>query len=45
MEANEARLYEVFEEIGITEYTIIEHKAVFTSQEAEEELPELPAFH
>ncbi len=42
MEANEARLYEVFEEIGITEYTIIEHKAVFTSQEAEEELPELP---
>ncbi len=42
MEANEARLYQVFEEIGIREYHIIEHKAVFTSQEAEEELPELP---
>lgn len=41
MEANEARLYEVFEEIGITDYNIIEHKAVFTSQEAEEELPHL----
>lgn len=42
MEPNEAKLYEIFEEIGITDYHIIEHKAVFTSREAEEELPELP---
>lgn len=41
MEANEKKLYEIFSEIGITDYSVIEHKAVFTSQEAEEALPQL----
>ena len=27
------RSYEAFDRIGITEYTVIEHKAVFTSAE------------
>jgi len=38
MEINEreARLYQVFDEIGITEYTVHDHEAIYTSQEAEE---------
>lgn len=36
MQQNEARLYQVFEEIGITEYHVYEHEAVFTSKEAED---------
>lgn len=33
---NEAKLYRIFDEIGITEYRVHEHEAIFTSQEAED---------
>lgn len=36
MDKKEARLYEVFEKLDIKDYKIIEHEAVFTSQEAED---------
>lgn len=36
MTENEERLYQAFAEIGITEYTVHEHEAVFTSREAED---------
>lgn len=36
MTEQEETLYDLFDEIGITQYTVREHQAVFTSQEAEE---------
>ncbi len=36
MKEQETRLYQIFEEIGITEYTVNEHEAIYTSQEAED---------
>ncbi len=37
MESSEARLYQIFRELEITEYCVHEHKAVFTSEEARRE--------
>ena len=37
MESSEARLYQIFRELDITEYCVHEHKAVFTSEEARRE--------
>lgn len=36
MKEQETRLYQILEEIGITEYTVHEHEAIYTSQEAED---------
>ena len=36
MEPYEAELYDVFQRIGITEYKVHEHKAIFSTKEAEE---------
>lgn len=35
MDKNEARLYEIFEEIGITEYSVFEHPAITSVEEAD----------
>ena len=35
LDENEKRLYEIFEEIGITEYEVKEHPAVYTMEEVE----------
>lgn len=36
MTENEETLYQLFTDIGITEYTVHEHEAVFTSREAQD---------
>ncbi len=36
MTENEEKLYQIFAEIGIKEYTVHEHEAIFTSKEAED---------
>ncbi|MGN0658772.1 MAG: YbaK/EbsC family protein [Emergencia sp.] len=45
MRENEARLYEVFRRLGITDYKVYEHKAVYTIQEMEEEGLEMPGLN
>lgn len=45
MEPYEGELYEVFRKIGITDYEIHEHKAIFSTKEAEEEGLTLPGLN
>lgn len=45
MTEQEEKLYDLFDEIGITQYTVREHQAVFTSQEAEEAGLDMPGLN
>ena len=45
MESYEAELYDVFQRIGITDYDIHEHKAIFSTKEAEDEGLILPGLN
>ena len=45
LEPYEAELYAVFQKIGITEYRVHEHKAIFSTREAEEEGLTMPGLN
>ena len=45
IDAGEARLYQIFEEIGITDYEIHEHQAVFTIAEIDEVGLDMPGLN